>query len=553
MEWIYYLLKVSTCMATFFVLYYFGFRKLTFFNLNRIYLVATLLASFVIPALELQINRTINSPIVNEVDNNIGPKLILLDNSSLDQSKMTSSDGLAQSGVDWKALVVIGYWTGVISSLTLFLIQVLSMLKYTSVKPRQVGRLKVISKHKGFTNCSFFNYVFVDDQHFQESEFYAFLEHEGVHASRYHSLDTVLLMICKSLLWFNPVVFLYHRALIQIHEFEADQITSLKVGSKAYADILLNMAIRQNQLTIMQNFVKNPLKERIKMLFCNSSRQSMKLMYLGSIPLLCTLLLSFSVIEVDKIVDVTNLRVKKDLSQFPKSQDDARRPIMKGKTIKSWVKKSIPLNQDADVNKQLRGKTLTGIIIGNYKESGYTYGQRALFVSKGVTYILEMIYDKSTKDLLLPNDLVKVQVSGVYLSNPKIPQPFKSISVQKIIKANQIVYEAKKDEPGVYRMALKNVAFENKGYQFTYHAQDSTKVNKREGFFQLFGAAEIDHKNFVLRAEEIQFFYNTGVGKAKNVQLLDLNNKDKTALVKSSYISFDLKGDTFILKELKGF
>src|SRR5688572_13873231 len=48
-----YLMKVSVCMAFFYVLYAVVFRTTTFFSANRIYLLSGLVLSFVVPSLEL--------------------------------------------------------------------------------------------------------------------------------------------------------------------------------------------------------------------------------------------------------------------------------------------------------------------------------------------------------------------------------------------------------------------------------------------------------------------------------------------------------------------
>ena len=75
------------------------------------------------------------------------------------------------------------------------------------------------------------------------------------------------MMICKAILWFNPIVYLYNEALEQVHEYEADHLSSLSFGNKEYAGLLLKLAIIKSDMPLVHNFVKSPVKERIKMLF----------------------------------------------------------------------------------------------------------------------------------------------------------------------------------------------------------------------------------------------------------------------------------------------
>ena len=47
-----YLLQVSACITTFYILYIIFFRNSTFFSVNRFYLLVALLFSFIIPVLD---------------------------------------------------------------------------------------------------------------------------------------------------------------------------------------------------------------------------------------------------------------------------------------------------------------------------------------------------------------------------------------------------------------------------------------------------------------------------------------------------------------------
>src|SRR3954462_3556148 len=56
---LFYLLKVSVCIAGFYMIYTVAVAKTTFFNFNRGYLMGTLLLSFVIPIIQLPIGADI--------------------------------------------------------------------------------------------------------------------------------------------------------------------------------------------------------------------------------------------------------------------------------------------------------------------------------------------------------------------------------------------------------------------------------------------------------------------------------------------------------------
>ncbi|WP_449435542.1 M56 family metallopeptidase [Pedobacter steynii] len=168
--------------------------------------------------------------------------------------------------IDWQQVLFASYLLIAILMLSIFAFQAIQLLKHTRQVHQKIGRLKVVFKVEGFTNCSFLNYVFLNRQELSDEEVAVILHHENVHISRYHSIDKLLITICKALLWFNPLVYLYERALEQVHEYEADKETSATIGNQSYANILLTMAVRRRNPSLTHSFVRNALKERIKML-----------------------------------------------------------------------------------------------------------------------------------------------------------------------------------------------------------------------------------------------------------------------------------------------
>lgn len=83
--------------------------------------------------------------------------------------------------------------------------------------------------------------------------------------------------MAKAIMWFNPVIYLWDKALEQTHEYEADEATANQFGSKDYASLLLKLAVSESQTALVHNFVKSPIKERIKMLFNTKSKKMKKI------------------------------------------------------------------------------------------------------------------------------------------------------------------------------------------------------------------------------------------------------------------------------------
>ncbi|NMN39292.1 M56 family metallopeptidase [Pedobacter sp. SG918] len=295
MEWLTYLLKVTACTVLFFGFYVVVLRKLTFFKINRFYLLVTLLLSFIIPALQLEIKREI-TVVETEAPVRIPEiKPAAQEPVQLIRPMMLEYQPEVESKIDW--MVVMYFIYGGTASLLLLacLWQLLGLLKYTGSYTKNGDGLKLISKTEGFTNCSFFNYVFINHNDLSTADLSVLLKHEQVHVKQYHSIDKIILMVFKAVLWFNPIVYLYDKALEQVHEYEADEITSASFGNRTYASLLLQLAVTKTNNALIHNFLKSPIKDRIKMLFSSKSDNRKKNAYFLVLPMVLSLLWIFAV------------------------------------------------------------------------------------------------------------------------------------------------------------------------------------------------------------------------------------------------------------------
>jgi co-chaperonin GroES (HSP10) len=350
MELLNYLLKVSACSALFFAFYLLVLRKLTFFKINRFYLLVSLLLSFAIPAAQITIEREIVETVV------IPTQVVDLEGAVLSQPVVTTPAPIPVASFDWLALLPYVYVGVVMALLLVAAWRIISLLKHTKREVKEINGLKLVGKQTGFTNCSFFNYVFIDENSLSEEELHILLQHEEVHAKQYHSADKLLLTLAKALLWFNPVIYLYDKALEQTHEYEADEATSINFGTELYAGLLLRLAVSHHANPLIHNFVKSPIKKRIKMLFNSKSRNMKKLIYLLALPIGMGLLWSFTI--------KVNHRVKSIEQQQTGTQ---QRDSLIGKTVTGKVLNFEKLRLGDVINLKV-GNTTVAVNSYNFKD-----------------------------------------------------------------------------------------------------------------------------------------------------------------------------------------
>jgi hypothetical protein len=130
---------------------------------------------------------------------------------------------------------------------------------------------KVLLINERSNPYSFLNYIYVNKNDYRnglvEKEL---LHHEIVHKSQLHSIDIILTEIIQIFFWFNPLIYLYKRAIQTNHEYIADSCV-LKQGYnyKDYSHKLINKTFRNKCLNLASGFDYLLTKKRLIMISKN--------------------------------------------------------------------------------------------------------------------------------------------------------------------------------------------------------------------------------------------------------------------------------------------
>ena len=433
MEWLIYLLKVSACTGLFYAFYYLFLRKLTFFNTNRSYLLLTLILSVTIPALQVNVEFTSNetTQTVSEPDYVDGATGLVIPKESY--FIINHKENVAK-GIDWEAVLPAIYIVVATLMLANFLFQILKLLFYTRHVFVRIGMLQIVFKPDGFTNCSFFNYVFVDQKDLLSKDMQVFIQHEKAHAMKYHSADKLLIVLFRALLWFNPFIYLYERELIQLHEYEADRLSSQVIGNHSYATLLLEKATKGKTHLFVHSFALKPLKARILMLFNNQSNQSKKFWYLAALPVIATLFFGFSVELVPVEVSADNLI--QGSTVFNQKIKPRKGTQISKKAFEDWTK-TAEYREKNHIMTQAGRKTLTGIIKYNSEPVDRIHGNSVLFVSGNTTYLLMLSgSNKNIRTILKDNSAATVKIN--FAVNTQLSKYVELMAASIVVNGKQV-------------------------------------------------------------------------------------------------------------------
>ncbi len=294
-----YLVQSGFCLGALYLIYWLFLRRDTFFGINRVYLVFSVLASFLFPLLDIsflagqeQTYMVLLEPVVITTDT-IKESLI---------SNLTVTQVLFVVYLIGASIVLVRFFYR--------LIQIgLLIRKYGII---QEDGLKVVYVSSDYTPFSFFNLLFVSKKITNKNQLKKIIAHEQIHIQQKHSADLILIEILAVLQWFNPFIWLYRKSLKTIHEFQADQgVLNSGYEKRDYQQLLLNQTFGIQLNTLSNNFNHSLIKTRFKMMTKTKTKKTALLKMVFVIPAAVVLTLLFSISVTDRVIAQTDTEVKK--------------------------------------------------------------------------------------------------------------------------------------------------------------------------------------------------------------------------------------------------
>jgi len=245
-------------LATIYVIF---LRKETFFRLNRLFLLGSLIFSVLLPFLKFKVYDP-QPVMLSEIT--VTPYRNVLESVTVYGQDLSVT---VEQAVLSTTLLIWIYLAGVAFFLGRFLFRV-TQIAFVILKNQvqKHDRFKLVILEKECSPFSFMNYVFVS-RPLQNSEGYdRMMAHELEHIKQGHSLDVLILELLTAFQWFNPFMWMLRRAIRENHEFLADQaVLGSGVNRGYYKKLLLNQ-FAGGQLVLTNNFNYSLIKNRIKMM-----------------------------------------------------------------------------------------------------------------------------------------------------------------------------------------------------------------------------------------------------------------------------------------------
>ncbi|HMG14222.1 MAG TPA: M56 family metallopeptidase, partial [Saprospiraceae bacterium] len=213
--------------------YLIALRNNKFHQYNRFYLLISVVASWVIPLLKIEIpgNQKVQQPIYQAFT------YISESNSAFEQEPIQ----LNQLTFNWLQLLPVIYC--LVAAIILFgLVHSLFRiyLIYRKYPRQKLENIVLLNTSENGTPFSFFKLIFWNDEIDVNSKSgKQILQHELTHVQEKHSWDKLFIQISLVFGWFNPCFWLIKKELEITHEFIADNKAIANSNVSDFASMLL--------------------------------------------------------------------------------------------------------------------------------------------------------------------------------------------------------------------------------------------------------------------------------------------------------------------------
>jgi TonB family protein len=259
----YFFLESNVYLMAFLLVFILLFNNENSFRFNRFYLLLSILLSLTFPLIPF---NTLGTPglgiVVTGSQNFWLPEIIVY----AGKESIDYIDWFVSTEI-WSMLTII-YLLGLSVCLILFFFQLYRLFRlFLKTETYKWENCHIMESEQSDKIFSFFNFIFIGKKvHLTDQEKMKIIEHEEIHATHLHTLDIILSDLLINFFWFNPLIRIYKKKLIQQHEFEADSRAVENSGVNDYCNLLARVALSSAGFPLANHFNNSLTIKRITMM-----------------------------------------------------------------------------------------------------------------------------------------------------------------------------------------------------------------------------------------------------------------------------------------------
>ena len=350
-EFLIYDAKVALLVAIFYMFYRLMLARETFHRVNRVVLVLTAVASFILPFCVITMHETVAIPMEFDVATDLQSDAGLYEDLQAPTQQMPL----------WQILLPILFIIGMLATLgntLVSMIRILILIRRSEKHPQEDGTIICVSGNAELSPFSWMRYIVMNRSDYEQKDV-AILAHERGHIRLKHSWDLLLVDSLTALQWFNPAMWMLRSDLRTIHEYEADAaVLSKGINARQYQYLLITKAASIGGYSLANGISHSTLKNRINMMLHKKSNPTRMLKLLALVPIVAAAIAVNAETVTDYVYD----------------EPETLHPVKKGKanaTIKTGMNSAITVvATEADTAEKADGRTYKVYGVVRDKEDG---------------------------------------------------------------------------------------------------------------------------------------------------------------------------------------
>jgi beta-lactamase regulating signal transducer with metallopeptidase domain/biopolymer transport protein ExbD len=288
-----YLIYSTVSLAILILFYYLVLAKEKMYHINRYFLLFSLIFSLTIPLIPVGIGENLlpNSGWFQGAETVTAPPLNFNEAEQPAAGEPTpvinQEQNLFSSGFLSRIALSVYFIVAAVLFIRLLRIIHTIQLKADRNAKRRFDRYEIVLLNEDVVPHTFLGSIFVNKGRYEKGEIGdEILLHELAHARQKHSLDVLFVEILKILYWFNPILWMYKKAILTNHEYLADEaVLSKGIEIPAYQKILFQTMLNQPLHGLSNNMSYSLTKKRLQMMTKPTSKFNYVLKTFTLIPL----------------------------------------------------------------------------------------------------------------------------------------------------------------------------------------------------------------------------------------------------------------------------
>ena len=278
MDFLIYDVKVAVLIAVFYMFYRLMLSHETFHRVNRLVLLTTAVASFVLPLCVFTMHKTVM------VDYDYSQLGELAMNESVVSVVPTDNQPSVILTTVLPVLFIIGMLATLVHTM-ISLIRIQLLIHRSEKHPQEDGTVICVTGNTAQSPFSWMHYIVMNRSDYEAHDA-AILAHERGHIRLRHSWDLLFVDLLTALQWFNPAMWMLRSDLRAIHEYEADgEVLSLGINARQYQYLLISKAAGIGGYSLANGISHSTLKNRINMMLHKKSNRTSLLKLFALVPI----------------------------------------------------------------------------------------------------------------------------------------------------------------------------------------------------------------------------------------------------------------------------